>query len=128
MARLKIGDRIICRLREKTVVNPYTSDYDEVASFDIIAIDNLGYYLYIPPYTFIKGSVRADSFLLKQLSLTKKYLGDDILYIREGFVYKVKSEVDGCTCDKCKDFFYQAAPNQDNGTFLCWECRQNPYR
>jgi hypothetical protein len=128
MPRLKIGTCIICRLREKTVINPYTSDYDQEASFDIIASDNLGYYLYIPPYTFIKGSVRADSFLLKQLSLNKKYLGDEILYIREGFVYKVKSEVDGCTCDRCKDFFHQAAPNQDNDGFLCWSCRADPYR
>jgi len=128
MARLKIGDRIICRLREKTVVNPYTTDYDEETSFDIIAVDNFGYYLYIPPYTFMKGSVRVDSFLLKQLALDKKFLGDDILYIREGFVYKVKSVIDGCSCDKCKDFFYQAAPNQENGRFICWSCRNNPYR
>lgn len=128
MTKLKPGDRIVCRLKENAIVNPYNSDYDELKSFDIIASDNLGYLLYVPPYTFIKGSVRADSLFLKQYKLDKKYLGDLMVYIGEGFVYKIKSRLDGCMCVKCKDFYYQASPNQENGTLICWSCRSDPYR
>lgn len=128
MVKLNPGDQVLCRLKEDAIVSPYSSEFDSVKSFDIIAVDNFGYYLFIPPYTFMKGSIQADSVFLKQKNLNKKYLGDQILYIGEGYVYKIKSQIDGCTCLKCKDFYHQAAPNQDNGSFICWTCRNDKYR
>jgi hypothetical protein len=128
MAKLNPGDTILCRLKEDAVVNPYNSDFDSVKSFDIIAVDSLGYYLFIPPYTFIKGSVTADLFFIKQVKLDKKFLGDSILYIGEGYVYKIKSQIDGCACVTCKNFYHQAVPNQENGSLICWSCRSDKHR
>lgn len=128
MTKLKPGDCVICRLKDKVIVNPYSSDYDELKTFDIIASDSLGYYLYIPPYTFLKGTVRVDFALLKTLAIDKKYLNDSILYIDSGLIYKVRHLMDGCACSVCKDFYYQAEPNQENGTMICWSCRNDPYR
>lgn len=30
---------------------------------------------------------------------------------------------DGMDCCKCRKFFKFAAPNQDDGTMICWSCR-----
>lgn len=31
---------------------------------------------------------------------------------------------DGCWCKKCNDFYKYAEPNQEDGTLICWSCRQ----
>jgi hypothetical protein len=33
----------------------------------------------------------------------------------------------GSVCLKCKTFINMAEPNQPNGTFICYSCRQNPF-
>ncbi len=128
MTKLGPGDCIIVLLKEKNIVGAYDQEYDEIKSFNIIASDNLGYYLFVPPHVFLKGTIEVDQFLLKKLSLDKRYLGDSIIYIGSGFVYKIKSQVDGSICSHCKDFFHQSAANQEDGSFICWSCRQNKYR
>jgi len=128
MVKLKPGDRVSCRLKEGMIVNPYRSDFDDIKTFDIIASDSAGYYLFVPPYTYIKGSEEVDSFLLKKVKFDKKYLGDEVVYISESLVYKIVSQMDGCQCSRCKEFSYKAAPNQKDGTFLCWRCRDDPFR
>ena len=128
MAKLKVGDRVLCRIKENTIINPYNSDYDELRTFDIITTDSLGYYLFVPPYTVLKGTIKVDQYNLKKLNLDKKYFNDTIVYISSGFVYKIKSQIDGCICCVCKDFYDKAAPNQEDGTMICWSCRDNPWR
>lgn len=39
-----------------------------------------------------------------------------------------KTSQDGMFCERCKDFFFMAVANQDNGTMKCYACRKNPYR
>lgn len=42
---------------------------------------------------------------------------------------KNKSEnKSGINCKICKDYFDFAESNQEDGTFLCRECKFNPYR
>lgn len=38
-----------------------------------------------------------------------------------------KSSQDGMKCKHCNDFYSFAEPNQDDGTLICYSCRQNPY-
>ncbi|KKN60284.1 hypothetical protein LCGC14_0533340 [marine sediment metagenome] len=35
----------------------------------------------------------------------------------------VAAHRDGMDCCKCNNFFQFAAPNQDDGTMICWSCR-----
>ncbi len=41
---------------------------------------------------------------------------------------KIKREPDGLSCRRCKDFVHMAESNCDDGTFVCYLCRSNPYR
>jgi hypothetical protein len=35
---------------------------------------------------------------------------------------------DGMVCMKCRTFYEFAEPNQDDGSMICYSCRNNPYR
>lgn len=40
---------------------------------------------------------------------------------------KKKTYPDGMFCRKCQSFHKYAEPNQVDGTFFCYSCRNNPY-
>jgi hypothetical protein len=40
---------------------------------------------------------------------------------------KNKKIPDGMFCRKCQTFQQYAEPNQEDGSFLCYSCRSNPY-
>ena len=128
MTKLKPGDRVDCRVKMNTIVSPYNGDYDQVVTFEIVSKDNLGYYVYVPQYIYIAGSVTVDKYLANQLSIDKKFLGEKIIYIQGSLISKVSSILDGMSCANCKEFFQMAEPNQEDGTLICYTCRQNPYR
>jgi hypothetical protein len=128
MARLKPGDRVDCRISLSAIISPYDPDYDEVKTFEIVSKDKSGYYLFIPRYILLKGTMAADKYLCKKLGIDKRFLDEQIIYLQEGMIYKIHSIMDGCVCTKCNDFYYQAQPNREDGTLICWSCRRDPYR
>lgn len=126
MARLKPGDRVDCRVKSGIIVSPYR-DYEETVTLEIIGVDKHGYYLYVPQYYSLKASETLESYDAKKLNIDKKFVGEEIIYIRDNVICKVES-LDGCKCAKCGEFYHMAQPNQDDGTLICWSCRANPYR
>lgn len=127
MVKLKPGDRVDCRVRANTIVSPY-KNYDEIRTFEIVATDIHGYYLFVPVHLTIKGSVKADQAQCKQLGIDKRFVDERIVYIQENMIYQVNSILDGMCCAKCSEFYRMAGPNQDDGTMICYACRFNPYR
>jgi hypothetical protein len=127
MAKLKPGDRVDCRIREATIVSPY-KDFDEIRTFEIVADDKYGYYLYVPLYIYLKGTVKADKHQCNRLEIDRKFLDADIVYIQENMICRVASILDGMNCSSCREFFAMAGPNQEDGTLICYACRFNPYR
>ena len=128
MAKLKPGDRVDCRVKLNAIVSPYNPDYDEVVSFEIVAKDSSGVFLYVPQYRTLKGTVTADKHLCKRLGINGRFLGEQVMYIQGSMIYKISSILDGLFCAKCHEFYMMAEPNQEDGTLICWSCRQNPYR
>lgn len=127
MAQLKPGDRVDCRVKEAIIVSPY-KEYDDVLTFEIVAIDKYGYYLYVPPYYFIKKTFKADKYQCKHLDIESRFLDTDVTYIQSNMIARVNSTLDGLRCSKCEEFHAMAEPNQEDGTLVCWSCRNNPYR
>lgn len=128
MTKLKPGDCVNCLIQFNTIVGPYNTDYDEVRTFEIVSRDETGYYLYVPSYTYIKESIKADQYLCRKLSIDKKFIDVQIIYIQEGMIHKIKSILDGCVCTICLEFYSYAVPNQEDGSLICWSCRSNIYR
>lgn len=127
MTQLKAGDRVDCRINFATIVSPY-KEYDEVRTFEIVAVDAHGYYLYVPHYVILKDSIVADKSRCRHLGIDKKFLDEHIVYINTSCVARVVYILEGMSCACCQDFYPMAEANQPNGTLLCFSCRQNPWR
>lgn len=126
MTKLKPGDRVDCRIKSDTIVSSY-GEYDEIATFEIVAAEDHGYYLFVPFYMYIKGTVVADKYKSKVLNINKKFLDEQIIYIDTNLVYRVSIILDGMVCCKCQEFYSMSASNQEDGTLICYSCRSNPY-
>lgn len=128
MARLKQGDRVLCKLSLGKLVNSYSSDFDETQDFVIIGLDNQGYCIYVPSYFQLNGTCVVEHSDCRSYKIDTKYLGENMYYIIDSQIFSIYSKMDGCVCLKCKEFHYQASSNQENGEFICWLCRNYKYR
>lgn len=124
MGKLKPGDRVVCKVRSGQVVNAYANDWDEKYTFEIVATDSKGYYVYIPHYISIKGGTKITEYNRKSFGIDKKFLDELVLFISENSIIKIESRMDGLVCDKCKEFYSMA--NTENLIFICWVCRNYP--
>jgi len=54
-----------------------------------------------------------------------EWIGIDFgIEIPDDFPVIVTKPLNGCYCQKCKEFFPYAVSNQPDGNFKCWGCRQ----
>lgn len=127
MTKLKPGDTVECRIKSSAIVSPYHS-YDEIKSFEVVAVDNGGCYLYVPHYYLVKGGLPLDAHRAKTLGISKKFLGETIIFISENLISNVREGMDGMPCKICGEFCQFAVANQEDNTFICFSCRSNPYR
>lgn len=139
MVQLKPGDRVDCCVKCNNIVNPYSQDYEEIITFEIIGASlessyysdyaaRANYFLFVPCYKIIKDSITISSLMAKQNGINKKFIGEETIKIEDNLIAKISSVLDGLFCVHCHEFYEMSAPNQDNGTLICWACRQNPYR
>lgn len=126
MGKLKPGDRISCKIRSGHIVNAYDSDWDEKRTFEIVATDNRGYYIFVPHYLYLKGGLKVNEYNAKTHGIDKKFFGEIILYILENSVINVESRADGLTCANCEEFYPMA--ECEEFVFICWVCKNYPYR
>lgn len=126
MARLKSGDKVDVRIKESTIVSPY-KNYDEIKTFEIVAEDDHGYYLYVPYYYVIHGAIVVDEARCRIFGIDKRFLNEYIVFIDESTVYRIHTLMDGMHCYKCKEFYSYAEANQYDGSLICWSCKNYPY-
>lgn len=121
---LNPGDRVNCKIREGVIVNSYDSKYDEINTFEIISGDPSGYYIFVPQYLRLKGSIYLKQYDAVSLRIHKKFVGEQILYIEQSMIFSIKNKIDGCYCVQCGEFYHMAGPNQADGSMICWTCRK----
>ena len=127
MVDLKVGDTVDLKLYSSSIVSPYLA-YDEVRTFQIIAADQYGYYLYVPEYYNLKEALRVSRQNCREFGIDLRFLDDLYTYINANRVFKVNTILDGMFCANCEEYFDMASPNQEDGTLICFSCRLNPYR
>lgn len=127
MFNLKAGDKVEVRIKAGTIRSSF-DEYDEIRTFEIVAHDNEGYYLFVPHYIYLNEGSIASEARCRSLGIDRAFIGENITYILASYICKVVSMMDGMKCSRCRDFFGMAAPNQRDGTFLCKACIENPYR
>ena len=127
MPKLKPGDTVSCKVKASVIVNAYKS-YDEIHSFVIVAVDDEGYYIFVPIYLNLKESLVADQYRCRSLQIDKKYLNENIIHITERMIASIVTQDEGMNCKICKEFTRFAGPNQTDNSFVCYGCKSNPYR
>jgi hypothetical protein len=58
----------------------------------------------------------------------KKYVGELGVFIYCDDIAELKYHADGLICSRCGEFVGQAEPNQEDGSFKCYSCRNDPFR
>ncbi len=126
---LKIGDKVSCKFKEANLTLADAKDYDQIETLQIIGNKrDEDFYLYVPHYILIKPTIKLDRYSIKNFNINEKYIGDEILTIQQSNIYKIQYSADGMECLNCKEYCEYAQCNSYYGKFICWSCRQNPYR
>jgi hypothetical protein len=126
MSDLKPGDRVICRVRHHKIVS--SNKYEEAKVFEIIGTDNNGCFLYVPEYYALQDTIQITQEICSSLHILSRYIGSQLIYVLSSCIVGLYSRLDGCTCMQCKEFYHYAQANRGDGGFICWACRNNPYR
>jgi hypothetical protein len=127
MTQLKPGDEVVCRIKDYKIVSS-KSECDKEETFEIIAVDDGGYFVYVPVRYALHNTIEISTPRLKLLRIDKKYLGEQSYYITQEEIVRIKSVLDGCSCARCGEFFPMAQPNQADGSMRCFLCRTYKYR
>ena len=121
-ALLRPGDVVSVHIKEAQIVSSY-SGFDSSEPFQIIATDDEGYYLYIPPHIIIADAFVLDAYRANVLNIKKQFIDSNVVYITPSYIASIRSRLDGTICTKCGEFFDMASGNQPDGSFICFICR-----
>jgi hypothetical protein len=125
MLSLKAGDRVSCRIHQNIIVAK-DSKYDNIQTFEVIAADDCGIFLFVPQYIYLQGSSRIDLARCQKLGVRPQFHDEMSIYILDNMVASVRQQMDGMLCKKCLQFFDYATANQDDGSLICFSCRKYP--
>lgn len=131
----RIDDIVICKLVDGSPVSRSDSEYDCKMSFKIIGQKETQFsahefVLYVPDYQIgdVRPNGRVSRKVMKEYDVDPRFDGDNMLYVRKSQIVNVESRLNGCRCCHCQEIFDMAEPNQEDDTFRCRACTENPYR
>lgn len=125
MADIKIGDKIVCKIKDASIV-PVDEPYDEKRIFEVIGFNYQGYYIYVPPYITIKGSLIVSSRNHAAMGIDRKFIGWEASFVTSALIAYIHEKMTGLVCQKCNEYFPLAESNQEDGTLICFTCRNYP--
>jgi len=127
MSILKPGDRVVCKIKNSSIISTYASDFDFKKTFEIVALDKVGYHVYIPHYIMLNNTLTVDCSKITRLGINKKFLDEEIAYITNENIASIEYVMDGAFCSRCNEFLSQASPDKD-GNMTCYACKNNRFR
>jgi formylmethanofuran dehydrogenase subunit E len=130
----RAGDHVVCKLRDGNIAARHERSEDRVtltvAGRIILDENTWEYVAYIPEYEaqMVKSAFKIRPELAKRYGMHPKYVGEFGVTLRKNNIIRVSHRPDGLTCSNCDEFYDKAEANQEDGSLVCWSCRQNPYR
>lgn len=131
----KPGDMVQVRIKDKQILN-LNSKEGNLISVKLLAIElrySKEYLVLLDVYQSYNIDIEdwSDSTGYDVIPDLSPYDKKDVCWVDQSLIstqMHINSSVDGCSCSKCNDFARMASPNQDDGTFICYGCRSNPWR
>lgn len=127
MVKCNPGDQVICRLRDHIIVSVYDDKWDNEEIFDIICLYDEGYLIYVSLDSILKDCIYITANNYKKFAADKKFIDSYVYYITDHKIVRMHKKIDGMCCIKCQTFYGMAAPNQSDGTLICWSCSRWPH-
>ena len=62
--------------KSNIIINAYSSNFEEIKTFEIVAANQTGYFIYVPHYIFLKDTILLDQFNYKKYNISSKFLGE----------------------------------------------------
>jgi hypothetical protein len=128
VARFNAGDKIVCHIKNNKIVNIYEEVWDINKVFEIIAVYDNGYCIYVPISFYLEEVFELTISNHRKFNANKKFIGSKVVKIDDHRIFAIHSKIDGMCCNRCEEFYQMAEPNCEDGTMLCWLCRAYKYR
>lgn len=135
MRVFSINDIVTCKTRDGYIVGRSDKVFDDTISLKIIGAKYMDleadeYVVYVPEYDLsrLKTRSKVTGFMCSEFDIEKRFVGDNMTFIRASHVFEINYHADGETCNRCDDFFEMAETSAKDGSFTCYSCRQNPWR
>jgi hypothetical protein len=122
MAHCSPGDRVVCHIANGAILSVYSDEWEYKHIFEIIALYDGDYMVYIPSSIFIKRPINITASNHKKYNIDKKFIDSEVCQISNDKIVSIYARADGMQCDICKDFYPMAEPNQPDGGLVCWSC------
>jgi hypothetical protein len=130
-----IDDIVVCKVKDGRILVHNENIFDEKLSFKIIGVQRNDlsdeFVIYVPEYLLgkVQTGMRVSHHTCKSFYVDYKFIGDYMMFIRKNNIVSVEWKSEGMYCEgKCNEYFQWAGPNQEDGTFICGPCRENPWR
>jgi len=125
------GDRIRCKVSENRIVSNSNPNYEFLKEFEVLYTDledpeNCGYYVYVPSFYNLLFVTKINQGLISNRKINPRFLDCYYTFIRDYHIFDIQYKNDGSICDNCKEWFQYA--QKVNNKFICYSCKQNPYR
>lgn len=129
------GDHVICGIRDKLIVMNYnkgdTNIKLTIIGKKLLNYDNVEYIGYVDPeecHLLPSSIFKVKPEFAKNYNIHKKYIGENAVSFTNNNIVKVSLNLNGVYCVHCNEFFSKNQPNTDGGIFICYLCKQNPFR
>jgi hypothetical protein len=120
------GDRILVKIKNDLIVNVYEDLPDAIVSLEIICICDEGYLAFIPTDFYLKNSFIIDVRRHREYNVPKQFIGGTAHYLTNQHIYAIQYRATGMVCAECLEHSPMAEANQEDGSFICWNCRSYP--
>lgn len=124
MAHCAPGDRVVCRIKDNTIVNVYEENWETESIFDVVSLYEEGYIVYLPEPNILKDSIYIGLHNHKKFNADKRFIDINAYYITDYKIIRIHKRIDGMRCAICDEFYHMATSNQENGSMVCWVCRK----
>lgn len=128
----RTGDVVVCRTYQGCIIPKDSTPWEKERNFKVIGTyhedGTTSWTVYLPPDYQMSNGSRLSRWAREKFEIDAKYANDRVFFISEEHIIKVHKESDQTMCKVCKEWFHMAQPNQLDGTLICWQCRQDPWR
>ena len=123
------SDEVVCKIRDNRIVQNDAIQYDRTDTFEVVALTDGGYFLFVRNHMILKDSFKHDfSSARNNKHVNTRFADCTLVKAVEEEIVRLYRRHEGTTCDSCGEFKHLAESNLEGGLFICYLCRQDPYR